>query len=90
MRQKHPRLGVVHGLAEDARREGGDIENGAQRHAPAVLKARDALERHLLRDDVYVREAALLLQAHAATILSYSPDAMHMATQLLQHDQAAL
>ena len=59
-------LGVVHCLAEDAGAEGGDVEDGAQGHAPAVLKTCDTLEGHLLRDDVYVREAPLLLRGSSA------------------------
>ena len=54
-------LGVVHGLAQDAGAEGGNIEDGAQGHTATVLKPGDALERYFLGDDVDVREAPLLL-----------------------------
>lgn len=56
-------LGVVDGLAEYSRTEGGDVEDRAQRHAASVLEPGDALKCHLLRYNVDVWKAPLLLQA---------------------------
>lgn len=58
---------VVDSLAKDASAEAGDVEDRAEGHAAAILKSSDALERHLLCDDVDVWKAPLLLHiTHAA------------------------
>lgn len=59
-------LGVIDGLAENTSGEGGDVKDGPQGHAAAVLKPRDALKCYLLRDDVDVRKTPLLLHTASA------------------------
>ena len=62
LRKDEDVAGVVQGGGEQLGREGGHVDGDADGQPVAVLKARLALCRHLLADDVDVRVASLLPQ----------------------------